>query len=203
MRIPRKAPKNGTSKTRQHGLENKHYTPVAAADNGDIGGGGDDVVEQNVGSANNSARHISLRDRFRRGNGRPNGWHETNLIPAERQDLGHRQGHDICERRVENLEAGTRDTSSLYSHSGVRRPSSQSSLWYSMQSPPAHDSFDYYPSRSISAGAAVAVSLISPRMSKRIRRLPPPEESELRSLQVQAMRVHPLTLPACQVLLLY
>lgn len=194
---------NGMPRTRQPRLENKNYSPVRAADRGDIGGGDNDVVEQNVGWANNSARHISLYDRFTRGNGSSNGWHKTNLIPEGRQGRGHSQGHDTRERRVENLEAGARDMSSLHSQGGVRRPSSQSSLWYSMQSPPAQDSFDFYPSRSISGGAAVAVSLISPRMSKRIRRLPPPEENELQSLQVQAMRAHPLTLPACQILLLY
>lgn len=58
-----------------------------------------------------------------------------------------------------------------------------------MQPPRAQAALDYYPSRPVSAGEAVAVSLISPRTSKRIRRLPRPAESELDNLQVRPSKV--------------
>ena len=107
-------------------------------------------------------------------------------ITEARHIQSHNQTDDSLKNHVEALGATALPSFSPHSRSGGRRSSSQSSLWCSTPSPPTQGSSDYYPSRPISAGEAVAVSLISPRMSKRIQRLPRPAASELENLQVQA-----------------
>lgn len=62
----------------------------------------------------------------------------------------------------------------------------------SLGSHPERDSLNWYPSRPASAEASV--SLISPRTSKKIRRLPTPGQLEEETLQVRAYRYEVLTL---------
>lgn len=70
-----------------------------------------------------------------------------------------------------------------------RGSSSKSSWWCSMEVCAAHDVFNYYPSRPVEAEAPV--SLISPRTSKKIRRLPPPGQDEQAILHVNNFRRNP------------
>lgn len=139
-------------------------------------------------SKNQSARRFLVLDErsgFKSAYGRSDGGRsKTQWIAEVRQSQVHNRTVDAVQRRVETTGATELAPSSLHRLRRDRRPSSQSSLWLSMQSPPIHGPSDYYPLRPISAGEAVAVSLISPRMLKRIRRLPRPEASELEKLQV-------------------
>lgn len=63
-----------------------------------------------------------------------------------------------------------------------RGSSSGSNLVSSVEPSCIQSAFDYYPSRILSAEEAV--SLISPRISTKIRRLPPPGQIELETLEV-------------------
>lgn len=63
-----------------------------------------------------------------------------------------------------------------------RKISSPLNLHSSVKSPLGHKSFNYYPQHNISADTVV--SLISPRTSKKIQRLPIPGQSERETLQV-------------------
>ncbi|CAM9470017.1 unnamed protein product, partial [Ectocarpus fasciculatus] len=141
---------------------------------------------KNDGSLHSSGGRIVLPDEgtgFEGGGGGSIGFvrggHKINQAPGTRP----RQSHDTLGCHVEALTtAALASSSKLHDHGDGQRSNSRPSLRCSAESPCEHDSFDYYPSRRISAGAAV-VSLISPRTSKRLRRLPRPEESELENLQ--------------------
>lgn len=179
----------GTSRAKQEDLEhklNRLKTVEKSRANGD---GNKLQTAQNDGSPHTSGGRTVLLDQgtgLQSGGqgsiGFVRGGSKTNQTPETRPS----QSHDTLGRHVEALTtAALASSSTLHDHNDGQRSSSRSSLRCSTESTCEHDSFDFYPSRPISAGAAV-VSLISPRTSKRIRRLPRPEESELENLQVDA-----------------
>lgn len=156
-------------------------------------------VEHVFWRTNASGRRV-VRDGFIEGGGYGRGGHRTRPTSEVQRRQGHGQSRDTLECHVEALEAQTLSSSSPYHGSGVTGSSPRSSEWCQTQSPRTRAALDYYPSRPVSAGEAVAVSLISPRTSKRIRRLPRPAESELENLQVHTHLDHT---PSYFVLLLY
>lgn len=186
-RKPRTQPGHGigTRKTQHARLENRGDSPVRKPTRDDDLG-----IVPVVAPVNESGRPV-VRDGkigFIQGDGYGygNSGHTTRPSPEIQLRQGHGQSHDTLELHVEALDAQALTSSSPHDRSGFRRSSSQSSPRCSTPSPRTHVALDYYPSRPVSAGEAAAVSLISPRTSKRIRRLPRPAESELQSLQVHA-----------------
>lgn len=188
----------GTPKLQHQRLENRGGSPVRNC----TGSDDDPGIEHVIGPMNESGRRVIRDGRIGDidGDAYGSGSRKTRPTPEVRQRQGHGQSHDTLERHVEALEAQALAPPSPNSRSGDRRSSSRSSPWSSTQSSRARGALDHYPSRPVSAGEAVAVSLISPRTSKRIRRLPRPAESELENLQVHTSNVFYLH---SKVLLLY
>ncbi|CAM9440116.1 unnamed protein product [Ectocarpus sp. 6 AP-2014] len=176
----------GTSRAKQEELEHKLDRLKTVEKSRANGDGKKLQTAQNDGSPHTSGGRTVLFEEgtgFQRGGegsiGFVRGGSKTNQTPETRPS----QSYDSLGRHVEALTTAVLASSStLHDHSDGQRSGSRSRLRCSTKCPCEHDSFDYYPSRPISAGAAV-VSLISPRTSKRIRRLPRPEESELENLQ--------------------
>lgn len=180
------SPSIGTPKTQQKKrLENGGGSPVRKHRDPGIGCFG--------GPVNESDRRV-VRDGRIEFIG-DDGAGKTRPTPEVRQRQDRGQSHDTLELHVEALEAQTLASPSSHNRGRGRRSSSRLSAWCSMQSPRTHGALDYYPSRPVSAGEAVAVSFISPRTSKRIDRLPRPAESELENLQVHPSESNPLSCP--------
>lgn len=134
-------------------------------------------IAQNAGPPPESSLQALAREHVGLvgGDGRPGqGWGVSNSRPG-----GCRGGQpdDAAMGVGDAKRARSRDSHGKVSGTRSSRPRS------SVDSPHTHDSFNYYPLRPTSAEAVV--SLISPRTSKKIRRLPPPGQLERESLEVK------------------
>ncbi|CAN0081825.1 unnamed protein product [Scytosiphon promiscuus] len=175
--------KPGMSRTQQLGPENSaRVGPARGKQDARVGGGGGVLVKQNVGSQSKIARQLAVNtqvDGFTEGDGYTSG-QEAKVIQEVRQN----RSYCVPEHCDQGPHVGVLASSlALRQNSGGERASSSSDPWCPTESRAGHDSLNYYPSRPKSVGASAVVSLISPRTSKRIRRLPRPVESQIDDIE--------------------